>query len=54
MMEALAMGEYGVYVWSCFGMTLLVMIITVWQAKAHQNKVYNDIEQRLKAMEEAK
>ena len=53
-MEALAMGEYGVYVWSCFGLTLLVMIITVWQANTHQTKIKKDIEQRLKAMEEAK
>lgn len=53
-MEALAMGDYGVYVWSSFGLTLAVMIVTVWQARNHQNKIYREIEQRLKAMEEMK
>jgi heme exporter protein D len=54
MMDVLAMGGYGSYIWTCFGLTLAVMVITLVQAHSHHKQVYREIEQRLKAMEEVK
>jgi len=51
MMAALAMGEYGVYVWSSFGLTLMVVIICVVQVKRRHQQVFSDIERRLRAMD---
>ena len=51
-MDTLAMGNYGAYVWSCFGLTLIVMMFSDWLARTHHNRVYRDIEVRLKALEE--
>ncbi len=51
MMEALAMGGYGAYVWSSFGFTLIVVIICVVQVKRRHRQVINDIKTRLRAME---
>ena len=30
MMEFLRMGGYGAYVWSAYGITLMVLIINIW------------------------
>ena len=54
MSAALAMGDYGAYVWSCFGLTFIVVAICVWQARSRQEKMYRQIETRLKAMEASK
>ena len=51
MMEALAMGGYGSYVWSSFGLTLIVVVICVVQVKRRHQQVFNDIKTRLRAME---
>jgi heme exporter protein CcmD len=51
-MENLAMGNYGVYVWSCFGLTLVVVLFSDWRARLRQRRVYRDIEVRIKALEE--
>ncbi len=53
-MDILAMGGYGYYIWSSFGLGLAVLVITVVQARRHHDAVYREIEQRLKAMEEVK
>jgi heme exporter protein CcmD len=50
-MEAVAMGNYAGYVWTCFGMTLLVLIINEWRVWARHASVYRDIEVRIKALE---
>ena len=50
-MEALAMGNYGAYVWSSFALTLIVMIACVLQARSRQARTYRRIESLLKAME---
>ena len=50
-MEALAMGSYGAYVWTCFGLTLAVVLINEWRARARQAAVYREIEVRIKALE---
>lgn len=49
--ETLAMGGYGPYVWGCFGLTLVVMVICVLQARSRQMQTYKRIQSRLKAME---
>ncbi len=51
-MESLAMGDYGAYVWSCFGLTLIVMVLSDWRARARHRRVYRDIEVRIKALGE--
>ncbi len=51
-MEALAMGDYGAYVWSCFALTLIVVIFCDWRARLRHKRVYRDIEVRIKALEE--
>lgn len=50
-MEALTMGDYGPYVWSCFGLTLFVLIICAVQARARHRSVIRDIRARLTTME---
>ena len=31
--DMLDMGDYGVYVWSCYGLTLAVLVLNVWLAR---------------------
>ena len=31
--DVLDMGEYGAYVWSCYGLTLAVLVLNVWLAR---------------------
>ncbi len=52
-MEALAMGNYGAYVWTSFALTLIVMVACVVQARSRQARTYARIATRLKAMESA-
>ena len=51
-MQALAMGGYGFYVWTCFAITFIVLIGNEWRARARQKAVYRDIEVRIRAVEE--
>ena len=51
-MDGLAMGGYGAYVWSCFALTLVIVVFSDWRARLRQKRVYRDIEVRLKALEE--
>jgi heme exporter protein CcmD len=52
MMEVLAMGNYGAYVWTAFGLTFVVVLINEWRARARHSTVYREIEVRIKALEE--
>ena len=52
MMEKLAMGGYGAYVWSCFFLTFFVVVFTDWRARLRHRRVYRNIEVRLKALED--
>ena len=49
-MEALSMGGYGAYVWSCYGLTFAVLLILEWRSRSRHRNVYRDIEVRLKAL----
>jgi heme exporter protein CcmD len=51
-MDALAMSGYGAYIWSCFGLALVVVLFVDWRARLRQKRVYRDIEVRIKALEE--
>ncbi len=51
-MDAFAMGGYGAYVWSCFALTAIVVIICEWRARSRHRQVYRDIEVRVKALGE--
>ena len=50
-MDILAMGDYGVYVWGCFALTLVVVLLNEWRARQRQRVVYRDVEVRIKAVE---
>lgn len=50
-MEIFMMGKYGAYVWSSFGITAVVLIICVMQARSRHRKVLSDLRTRIKAME---
>ncbi len=47
-----AMGGYGAYVWSCYGLTLVIVAFLSWRGRLRQKRVYRDIEVRLKALED--
>ncbi len=49
-MEGFAMGGYGAYVWSCFALGAVVVLICDWRARLRQRRVYRDIEVRIKAL----
>lgn len=51
MSEMLDMGNYGAYVWSSFGLTLIVLAICVIQGKSRHRSVFNDVRRRIHAME---
>ncbi len=51
-MDTLAMGGYGLYVWSCFALSFAVFIFNAWRARVRHRGVYRDIEVRIKAVEE--
>ena len=51
MSEILAMGEYGAYVWSSFGLTLIVLVVCVVQGRQRHKMVFNDVKARIRAME---
>ena len=54
MMEALAMGDYGAYVWSSFGLMFIVVVISAVQARNRHHRALGDVVRRIKAMEAKK
>jgi len=50
-MEILMMGKYSAHVWSSFGITAVVLIICVLQARRRHNNVLIDLKTRIRAME---
>ena len=51
-MSGFAMTNYGGYVWACFALAAVVLIICDWRARVRQRQVYRDIEVRIKALGE--
>ncbi len=54
MSDLFAMGGYGAFVWSAFGLTLAVMVTCVWQARTSQARTHRTLRSRLEAMESSK
>lgn len=52
MSEFLAMGGYGGYVWSSFGLTLIILILNVTGARRRHALARQSVARRLKAMED--
>ena len=50
-MEILMMGKYSAHVWSSFGITAIVIIVCVVQARGRHRSVLNDIRTRIRALE---
>ncbi len=50
-MEILMMGKYSAHVWSSFGITAVVLIICVLQARRRHRIVLSDLKIRIMAME---
>ena len=51
-MDAFAMGNYGAYVWSCYGLALIVILFSEMRARARHKRIYRETEVRIKALEE--
>ncbi|HNP36508.1 MAG TPA: heme exporter protein CcmD [Woeseiaceae bacterium] len=51
-MEKLAMGGYGMYVWSSYALALAVIVVNEWRARRRYRRVYRDVEVRIKALED--
>ena len=51
-MEVFSMGGYGAYVWSCYGLTFVIVVFLNWRGRLRQKRIYREIEVRLKALEE--
>ena len=50
-MEIFMMGKYSAHVWSSFGITAIVIVVCVLQARWRHQSVLHDIETRIRAME---
>jgi len=50
-MEIFMMGKYTAHVWSSFGITAVVLIICMVQARRRHRNVLSDLKVRIKAME---
>jgi heme exporter protein CcmD len=46
----LSMGGYGAYVWTCFALAAVVLVICEWRGRLRHRRVYRDIEVRIKAL----
>ena len=51
--DALDMGEYGAYVWSCYGLTLAVLVLNVWLARRSLAEQLLHAKRRLKVNSES-
>jgi heme exporter protein CcmD len=46
--DVLDMGDYGVYVWSCYGLVFAVLILNVWLGKRSLAEQVRSAKRRLK------
>jgi heme exporter protein D len=51
MNEVFAMGDYGAYVWTSYGLTLIVLIVCVVQGKQRHKSVLANVRNRIRALE---
>ena len=52
MIEKLAMSGYGFYVWTCFALMVVVVLVNEWSARRRYRTVYREVEVRIKALED--
>jgi len=50
-MENLAMGGYGAYVWSSFGLAFTVIVICIVSARRRHARMLQEVKIRIAAME---
>ncbi len=50
-MEAFAMGGYGNFVWSAYGLTIIVVAICILGGRVRHIKTISDVRRRIRAME---
>ena len=50
-MELFAMGDYGPYVWSCYSLTLIVVVISTVQGKRRHQLISDQVARQLKLKE---
>ena len=46
--DVLDMGDYGAYVWSCYGLTLVVLVLNLWLGKRSFSEQLLHARRRLK------
>ena len=46
--DFLAMGKHGVYVWSSYGLTFVVIAALLWQARQQRRQFLQDYQQQMK------
>lgn len=46
--DFLAMGKHGVYVWSSYGLTFVVIAALLWQARQQRLQFMRDYQQQMK------
>lgn len=46
--EFIAMGGHGPYVWSAWGVTALLLLATVWHARAEQRQLLKSLQRRVR------
>lgn len=46
--DVLDMGDYGVYVWSCYGLVFAVLVLNVWLGKRSLAEQVQSAKRRLK------
>ena len=51
--DVLDMGDYGAYVWSCYGLTLAVLVLNVWLARRSLAEQLLHAKRRLKMNSES-
>jgi heme exporter protein CcmD len=51
--EFLAMGTYGGYIWSCYGVTLAMLIFSAWSARRSLREQISAARRRVEMQKEA-
>lgn len=46
------MDGYGIYVWSCFALTFVIVVLNEWFARRRHRARYREVEVRIKAVED--
>ena len=50
-MDMFSMGDYGPYVWTCFGLGLAVLMFNEWRARQRHKRMFRDVQVQVRAKE---